>query len=177
MKESEAQFSVTHTKTNQRFVVTTDNHADVVVLGTEFTLFARPRGTKVALHRGKVELNYLQANLGVRRVIMKPGDRIELSQNGMTQVSKTTQPANDFIWQEHRYVFDQTSLREVTHLFRENFGMTIDITDPETAALTLSGAYPAQNADELLQIIAEALNVQIIRQDNKVLLAPKPNNQ
>ena len=173
----EAQFSVTHTKTNQRFVVTTDNHADVVVLGTEFTLFARPRGTKVALHRGKVELNYLQANLGVRRVIMKPGDRIELSQNGMTQVSKTTQPANDFIWQEHRYVFDQTSLREVTHLFRENFGMTIDITDPETAALTLSGAYPAQNADELLQIIAEALNVQIIRQDNKVLLAPKPNNQ
>lgn len=172
--EGEAQFSVTHTKTNQRFVVTTDNHADVVVLGTEFTLFARPRGTKVILHRGKVALHYQQTGLGEQQVTMKPGDRVDLAQNGVAHLSKTTHPTNEVAWREHRYSFDQTSLREVTYLFRENFGITLEISDPETASLTLSGTYPAQNATELLKIIAEALNIQIIRQEDKMLLAPKP---
>lgn len=173
----EAQFSITHTQTNQLFVVKTENHADVVVLGTEFTLFARPRGTKIVLHRGKVALHYQSVGQGAKQVMMKPGERIDLNKNGVAQLSKTTQPASELAWKDHRYVFDQTSLREVTYLFQENFGMTIDITDPETAALTLSGAYPAQSADELLQIIAEALNIQIIRQNDKVLLAPKSYNQ
>jgi hypothetical protein len=46
--------------------------------------------------------------------------------------------------------------------------MTHVITDPETALLTLS-----QSTNELLSIIAE-VNIQIIRQGNKVLLSPQP---
>ncbi|QDK79279.1 DUF4974 domain-containing protein [Spirosoma sp. KCTC 42546] len=172
--EGEALFSVTHTATNQRFVVKTDNGADVVVLGTEFTLYARPRGTQVVLQRGKVEFHYQQAGQEMRQITMKPGDLVDLKKNGVARLTPTAQPANYAAWSDHRYVFNETSLREVTYLFQENFGMTLEISDPETAALTVSGAYPAQSADELLQIIAEALNIQITRQGDKVLLAPQP---
>lgn len=172
--EGEALFSVTHTTTNQRFVVKTDNGADVVVLGTEFTLYARPRGTKVVLQRGKVEFHYQQAGQEMYQVTMKPGDLVDLKKNGVARLTPTAQPTNYAAWRDHRYVFNETSLREVTYLFQENFGITLEISDPETAALTLSGAYPAQSADELLQIIAEALNIQITRQGDKVLLAPQP---
>lgn len=171
--EGEALFSVTHMVNHQRFVVKTDNHADVVVLGTEFTLFARPRGTKVVLQRGKVEFHYQQPGQGVRQVTMKPGDVVDLRKNGIARLKPTPQPTNFSAWRDHRYVFEQTSLREVSYLFQENFGITLEISDPETAALTISGAYPAQNADELLSIIAEALNIQITRQGDKVLLAPQ----
>ena len=170
----EALFSIIHTKTHKRFVVTTDNSADVVVLGTEFTLFARPRATKVVLHRGKVEFKYQAPDLAARQITMKPGDRVDLSADGMAQLSQVSQPANASAWRDHRFVFDKTSLRDVAYLFQENFGINIDLADAETAALTLSGSFPAQSADELLEIIAEALNIRIIRQDGKVVLTPKP---
>lgn len=172
--EGEALFSVTHTASHQRFVVKTDNNADVVVLGTEFTLFARPRGTQVVLQRGKVEFHYQQAGQRVQQVTLKPGDLVDLKKNGGAKVRPTPQPANYAAWRDHRYVFDQTSMKEITYLFKENFGITLEISDPETAALTLSGAYPSQSADELLSIIAEALNIRITRQEGKVLLSLQP---
>lgn len=172
--EGEALFSVTHTKNHQRFVVKTDNNADVVVLGTEFTLFARPRGTQVVLQRGKVEFHYQQAGKGIQQVTLKPGEKVDLKKNGAASVEPTPQPANYAAWRDHRYVFDKTSLGEIAILFQENFGMKIQIPDPETAALTLSGAYPSQSADELLSIIAEALNIHITRQEDKVLLSLQP---
>lgn len=170
----EALFSVTHLANNQRFVVKTNNGADVIVLGTEFTLYARDRGTQVVLQRGKVELHYQQAGQSERQITLKPGDLVNLKKNGVARLKPIPQPANYAAWKDHRYVFEQTSLKEITHLFQENFGISLEISDPETAALTLSGAYPAQSADELLTIIAEALNVQITRQGGKVLLAPQP---
>jgi transmembrane sensor len=172
--DGEALFSVTHMANNQRFVVKTDNGADVVVLGTEFTLYARPRGTQVVLQRGKVELHYQQAGLGEQQVTLKPGDLVNLKRNGVARLKPIPQPANYAAWRDHRYVFEETSLKEITYLFQENFGMSLEISDPETAALTLSGAYPAQSADDLLSIIAEALNIRITRQGDKVLLAPQP---
>ncbi|SOD90341.1 FecR family protein [Spirosoma fluviale] len=172
--DGEALFSVTHMANNQRFVVKTDNGADVVVLGTEFTLYARARGTQVVLQRGKVELHYHQAGQSERQITLKPGDLVNLKKNGVARLKPIPQPANYAAWRDHRYVFEETSLREITYMFQENFGISLEISDPETAALTLSGAYPAQSADELLSIIAEALNVQVTRQSDKVLLAPQP---
>lgn len=172
--KGEAFFSVTHTATDQRFVVKTQNGPEVVVLGTEFTLFTRDRGTRVALDRGKVEVHYRQENRQSGKITLKPGDLVTVSKTGAARLQENRQTTDFAAWRNHRYVFDHTSLQELTHLFRENFGITLKITDPETAALTLSGAYPAQSGEELLQIVAEALNIQITKQNGTVLLAPMP---
>lgn len=172
--EGEALFSVTHTADHKQFVVKTDNAADVVVLGTEFTLFARPRGTKVVLQKGKVEFHYRQAGQPAKQVTLKPGDLVDLKKNGDASLTPVTQPANYAAWRDHRYVFEETSLREITFLFQESFGMNLEIADPEVAALTISGAYPSQSGEELLSIIAEALNIKITRKEDKVLLSQQP---
>ena len=169
----EAFFSVTHTATNQRFVVKTDNGPEVVVLGTEFTVFARARGTKVALNRGKVVVHYQQPDQRAGRVVMKPGDLLTFTPKGDMHRQQTNQvPANP-AWTEHRFVFDKTTLTEIAAMLTENYGVHVKIADAETSHLTLSGAYTAQNANEMLCIIAEVLNLSITQQNSVVVLSPK----
>ncbi|GAB2572894.1 FecR family protein [Spirosoma areae] len=170
----EALFSVTHTATNQRFVVKTGNGPEVVVLGTEFTVFARPRGTKVVLNRGKVEVHYQQPDHQPKQVIMKPGDFVMLNPKGEVQHRQTQQPPTNPAWTEHRFVFDKTPLTEIVAMLGENYGLTAEIADADLGQMTLSGAYSAQTADELLRIIAEVLNITIDRKDNKLRLTQNP---
>lgn len=170
----EALFSVTHTATNQRFVVRTDNGPEVVVLGTEFTVFTRPRGTKVVLNRGRVVVHYQQPDQQTRQVTMKPGDLLSLTPGGELQRLQTKQVTANPAWADHRFVFDKTTLTEIVAMLAENYGLSVAIADEETSHLTLSGSYPARNADELLRIVAEVLNLTITRQNDAVLLAPKP---
>ena len=54
----EADFSIKHLPDDQRFVVQTDKNFEVVVLGTEFLVNTREKGTKVVLNKGKVRLLY-----------------------------------------------------------------------------------------------------------------------
>lgn len=170
----EALFSVTHTASNQRFVVKTANGPEVVVLGTEFTVFARPRGTKVVLNRGKVAVHYQQPDRQPGQVTMKPGDLLTLTPTGELTHQQTQQrPANP-AWTEHRFVFDKTPLTEVAAMIGENYGLRVELADADTGHLTLSGAYSAQNADELLRIVAEVLNIQVARQADKCILSQKP---
>ncbi|GAB3641609.1 FecR family protein [Spirosoma arcticum] len=170
----EALFSVTHTTTNQQFVVKTANGPQVVVLGTEFTVFARPRGTKVVLNRGKVEVHYQQSDRQSKQVTMKPGDLVMLTPQGEIKHRQTHQPPANPAWTEHRFVFDKTPLTEIVAILGENYGLTAEIADAETGQMTISGAYSAQTADELLRIIAEVLNIDIDRKPNKLILTQKP---
>ncbi len=172
--EGEALFMITHTAKNERFVVKTDNGVDVVVLGTEFSMFARKRATQVVLQKGKVEFHYQQANQNHKKITLKPGDLVSLEKDGTIQLKPTLQPTNYSSWRDHRYVFEETTLKEVSNLFQENFGIKIKIPDPKIAALSISGAYQAQTADELIAIIAEVLNLQITREGDELLLSSNP---
>jgi len=71
----EAKFFVTHTKSNDRFIVKTDKNFEVVVLGTEFAVSSRTRGAKVILNKGKVLLNYEEGKK-TKHLFMKPGDYV-----------------------------------------------------------------------------------------------------
>ena len=56
--DGEASFTVRHTPDNHKFVVKTGKGFEVVVLGTEFSVFSRSRGARVVLNKGKVQVNY-----------------------------------------------------------------------------------------------------------------------
>ncbi|WP_158242799.1 FecR family protein [Siphonobacter sp. BAB-5405] len=168
--EGEALFSITHTPDDQPFVVKTDHGSEVVVLGTEFNLFTRSRATEVALLQGSVEFHYQKQGNKGDAVRLKPGDLVKLPSKGNVQLKKWDRSHHFSSWREHRYVFKETSLQELTYLFEENFGIVLRIPESRTAALTLSGAYPAESAEELLSIIAEVLNLRIIHQDKEIIL-------
>lgn len=165
----EANFSVTHMPDAQKFVVKTTNNFDVVVLGTEFSVFARKRGARVQLNKGKVQLQYHEGKTA-KQIIMKPGDQVTLDpQNRIAlRTNKPSQP--QLVSREKRFVFDETTLQEVAYLLEENYGLQVDIKNRALAERVLMGSFRADNVDQLLQSISELLDINVVRQNNHVLI-------
>lgn len=167
--EGEATFSITHTPSHQKFIVQTAKKFEVEVLGTEFTVFARARGSKVVLNKGKVQLN-LQVGSTTQKMMMKPGDLILLDNENNVRRKSTPQPEIHAAWRGHRYIFEQTTLQEIIYLLAENYGIKAEVSDKELLTQTLSGTFTAENADELLELIQGVLDLHITRQDNKAVI-------
>ncbi|MEZ4905936.1 MAG: FecR domain-containing protein [Spirosomataceae bacterium] len=165
----EAQFSVTHQPNNQRFLVKTNKGLDVIVLGTEFTVYARQRGAKVVLNKGKVALRY-QEGKKQKQLMMKPGDLVSFDQSNHLKQEITKQPEKYAAWTNHRFVFDDTTLEEFAHIMEENYGIEVIIGDSSLAKRTLVGSFRADNAEELLEIVTEIFDVKIKKQERKVWL-------
>ncbi|CCH53443.1 anti-FecI sigma factor, FecR [Fibrisoma limi BUZ 3] len=167
--EGEALFSVSHTKTHQRFIVKTDHQFQVEVLGTVFNVFARQRGGKVVLNQGKVNVLFT-GKVTRNKVTLKPGQLVTIDPQRI-RVKSTPEPEAHAAWCNNRYVFDKTTVQEIGYLLRENYGLTISTTDKELLALTISGSYSASNAGELLQLLEETLGISTSRQGDTVMIA------
>ncbi|MEY4538718.1 MAG: hypothetical protein RLZZ306_475 [Bacteroidota bacterium] len=157
--DGEAEFSVKHKSDNQRFIVTTLQKLEVEVLGTEFSVFSRARGSKVVLTKGKVKVNY---GLGKQQhsIMMKPGELVSLNKKGEIKVKEIENVKIYTAWKSHRFIFDNTSLEEITSQIEENFGVYIQINSADLASRTVTGTFNAEQADDLIAILQELLNLQ-----------------
>lgn len=166
--DGEASFSVIHTISHQKFIVQTSKNFEVEVLGTEFSVFARTRGAKVILNKGKVQIN-LQSGNTIKKFIMKPGELLTLdNQNHIKK--KTVSRIEAFQASTgHHYVFEQTTFQEVIYLLAENYGIVAEVEDQELLNETLTGSYTAKDANELLDLIQEVLDINISRQNEKII--------
>jgi len=166
----EADFTVTHTTDNRQFIVHTERGLDVVVLGTEFTVYSRQPGDRVILRKGQVRLMYPQG-VATRSVVMKPGDLVNVDRKGHVQSRVVRQPEQYAAWRAHRIVFDQTTMPEVARFFQETYGLTLVITDADVANWTITGAFTAQSAEELLDALSQASGLTYSQHDKTVTLA------
>jgi len=165
----EASFRVVHTPDDRRFVVKTDQRFEVVVLGTEFTVYNRQRGGRVVLNRGKVQLRYDQGAI-THQLMMKPGDAVTLDRRGHFRLRQLRQPENAAAWRENRFVFEETTLAEIAQLFEETYGLHLQIPDPDLARWTVSGSFTARNAHELLESLTQAASLNYVRRDDRIIL-------
>ncbi len=169
MLEGEADFDVSHTADNRRFIVKTKKGIEVVVLGTVFNVYARPRGTKVVLNEGSVQLNYHEGEKP-KQLLMTPGDLVTVDDEGHTRVSKTENPEKFSAWKSQKFVFEETPLYEIGNLFQDNFGLNVQIPDSNLANLTVSGSFPAKNAQELLSILSEGSGLHFRQSENGTVI-------
>jgi ferric-dicitrate binding protein FerR (iron transport regulator) len=169
----EAEFLVKHTPDHQRFLVRTPDSVQVEVLGTEFIVNTRPRGTKVVLTRGKVRLTTLR-RADAPPTAMKPGDIVRVDTTGKVSVQSSQPPAVHAAWKEHRFVFDNTSLREVAEQIQERFGVRVVLADTALAGRTITGTYKAEDAGELLETLSDLLmDVRVSTIGEAVEIAPQ----
>ncbi|MEA5257701.1 FecR domain-containing protein [Arcicella aquatica] len=157
--DGEAEFSVKHTINNQKFIVKTSQKLEVEVLGTEFSVFARNRGSKVVLSKGKVKVNFLNGT-EKRFIMMKPGDLVSLDKMGKSEIKAVKNVNSYTAWKVHRFVFDDTSLEEISYQIAEMFGVQIKMNSQELANRTVTGTFSADKADDLISILQELLNLQ-----------------
>jgi ferric-dicitrate binding protein FerR (iron transport regulator) len=168
----EAKFFVTHTKSNERFIVKTDKNFEVVVLGTEFAVSSRTRGAKVILNKGKVLLNY-EEDKKTKHLFMKPGDYVLFNKQNKASLDTFSEKQYLSIWQEKKFVFNKTSLKDVATMLEETYGLKVKVFGTELANRKLMGSFQAENLDELLNTISELLRINVIRQNNEVELIEK----
>ncbi len=169
--KGEAEFSVVHTKNDQKFLVHTTDNLEIEVVGTEFVVYSRARGSKVVLNKGKVVLRTLMGKDTLPHTLtIKPGDVVTI-EKGKFNLKEKQQVKAHSAWKEHRFVFDHTSLREIAFEMEESFGVSMQIQDSTLANRQLTGTFEAQDADELIQVLARVLDVQVSQRGKKVTLS------
>ncbi|MBI0398546.1 FecR family protein [Cyclobacterium marinum] len=160
----EASFDVAHDPINQ-FIVQTKNGLDVVVHGTEFTVYNRRQNTEVHLKSGKIEL--IKHNTSGREtVMMKPGEKARMEPDGDLQLKEVRATEEFASWKEYRYVFNQTSLAEISDLIKDNYGVDVEILEDSLNRLTVSGSFRSENAEEFATAVAQVLGVSIEAGEN-----------
>jgi transmembrane sensor len=177
----EAYFRVTHraapavrdiaaAPASAKFVV----HAgglDIAVLGTQFTVNNQPTSTKVVLNSGKVAVDR-HAWFTRENLLMQPGDLVETSTAAPSLARRHVQPALYSAWTQGQLQLQQTSVRDIVQLLRDNYGWQVQVTDSALLHQTLTGVLPANNSDLLLPALAKSLGVQVTRTGNLVRFQP-----
>lgn len=158
----EAEFSVKHLPNHQRFIVRTPDQLEVQVLGTEFVVYSRARGSKVVLNKGKVQLRSLK-NQEIKPMVITTGDVVTISTQGRLTLHHNQPVALHTVWKEHRFTFDNTSVAEIAYQITERFGKQIIIADSILAKRTLGGTFKAETAEEILKVMAEMLEAKMVR--------------
>ncbi|QHV99669.1 FecR family protein [Spirosoma endbachense] len=165
----EADFDIKHLVDDQPFVVQTNKNFEVLVLGTQFLVNTREQGTKVVLNKGKVQLKYQEGTTS-KQLTMKPGNLVTFDQKGHISLRQTPKPQDYTSWKEHRFVFDGTTLAEISGLFASNYGIQVQIPDKALTQWTISGAFTAYSAAELMETLASASNLSYRQQGDTIII-------
>jgi ferric-dicitrate binding protein FerR (iron transport regulator) len=163
----EAEFSVKHTPTHQKFIVTTPDKMSVEVLGTQFIVYSRPRGSKVILQTGKVRVS----NASKQSLTIVPGDIVTMDQKGSFKKQSAQAVQIYSAWKNRRFIFDHTSLKEVTLLIEENFGVKVYLSDTALANRSITGTFQANNAIEMLEMLSDVSNLRVSEQNQVYTLS------
>ena len=164
----EADFSVVHTKSNQKFIVKTNNKLNVTVLGTQFSVYNRSTTSEVVLRKGKVELNYTSIVGNQQRLlVLKPGDKFIKNERGADEVHLAN-TEKVVAWKNHDFLFEGTALAEVANIIKDNFGIKLIFQNDTLASRKISGTFHAEKADELIDAIAQLLDVNYKKKNNLI---------
>lgn len=150
------------------FLVNTAN-AQIKVLGTKFSIWARQEETRVIVREGRVAL----------RDEKTPSAAVELTANQMSVRRKQEAPelprpidaGYALGWLEGRLVFDQASLAEVVEELQRVYNVKIELAHPRLAQNTITGSFNRKPVESVLASICRTLNLQHRQEGGKHIIA------
>jgi transmembrane sensor len=158
----EAFFSVTPSKTRQKFIVNISDNMNVEVLGAKFNVSKRKSATRVVLNSGKILLN-LKEPEGTEPVLMNPGELVEFNENSAEYIKKKVNVEIYSAWRNHKLILDNTTLRQVLIMLEENYGLKSYISDMDLLDQKVSGTIPAENIEILVRSISITYGLDILK--------------
>lgn len=163
--KGEAFFSVVHKRNNQPFTVKTEKDVNIEVLGTTFNVYNRSE-TKILLNTGRIQLS-LPATQSKEKIVMKPGELVEYDEKKF--VKRQVDPKMYTAWTEHNLVLNHTSLRELLNMIKDNYGIEVEAKDT-LLDQTISGSIPVTDGENLLQQIAKAFQLNVVKEGGEIYL-------
>jgi ferric-dicitrate binding protein FerR (iron transport regulator) len=166
----EAEFNVVHTAANTPFEVHGNNSLKISVLGTKFVVYTRGDSTSVVLREGKIELT--KADAGITKTLMlKPGEQLIDAGNKAPAIQSVENLSDISAWKDHEFVFDATSLHTVGIQIKDAFGLVVQFETDELAQKTISGSFHAENATELIDALAQLLDLNYKINNNEIFFS------
>jgi len=169
----EAFFSVVHKADDQPFRVTTDNGVSIEVLGTTFNVYHRSVDTKVVLNSGQISLSIPVAKKE-KKILMKPGELVECKKNDIKK--RVVDPRVYAAWTEKKIILDQTTLRDMVRMAKDNYGVDIDVASEQMLDQTVSGSMPISDADGFVKQVASAFQMELVKKNNHYALKEEFND-
>lgn len=160
------------TSSFRKFTVHT-HRADVVVLGTHFTIYTRPQRTQVLLEEGRIALTDPATH---QTKTMQPGQLVAYTGKEPNPMVAQLSPDRQrplTAWRENRLVFDNASMNELAQRFREVYGLELVMRDEAFAGQEFRGELPVDDLNKALLIVAESFAMKPVRQGDLVYLVPK----
>lgn len=163
----EGFFSVTHTKSNQKFLVHASDQLNVEVLGTKFNVKSRALKSEVMLTEGKVKLDV--QNSEDASVFLKPGELAVMTDK---KLSKRAVKNHQYTsWLNYTLLFDRTTLHEVSALLEDTYGLTVVFSDESLKDRELSGEISSNDVNDILTAISQIFNLKVERKDQVVTIS------
>jgi transmembrane sensor len=166
--EGEGFFRVTHQPRHERFVVHLPNKLNIEVLGTQFDVLARQSRARVVLNNGKIRLDV--GDKAKDKLIMQPGDLFYADVKNKVFYRKRVDPTVQSSWQEGKLRFEGTTLKEITQMLEETYGVTIVVTDANLLKQEISGSIPNQNLSTILTGLSTLFDLHITRKANQITI-------
>lgn len=158
--KGEAEFAVKHTTNHSKFIVRTPDKLEVRVLGTEFIVYSRERGSKVVLSQGSVQLRSLN-ELNPKPMLMKPGDVATMSTQGTLTLKHSASLSAHQAWKQRLFMFENTPVSEIAYQISEHFGVNVVVTDSTLARRTIGGTFNASDPANVLKVLSDVLNARV----------------
>lgn len=151
----------------RKFTVHT-HRADVVVLGTHFTVYTRPQRTQVLLEEGRIALTDPATQ---QTQTMQPGQLVAYTdQHPAPKIARLSPERQRPLtaWRENRLVFENASMDELIQRFRDVYGLELVLHDKTFIGQQFRGELPIDDLDRALLIISETFGLKPVRQGDQV---------
>jgi transmembrane sensor len=170
----EAFFDVKHlhkgnapVKPGERFIVHA-NGVDIEVLGTSFNINNRHGAAKIILNSGSIELKFTDKR--IKNILMKPGEVVSYTKDSRKIEKQTANTRKATAWKEHRWEFENTAMKDVLQLLKDNYGLETVVEDPALWQKTISGTISSDNTDIVIRGLSVLLDIKIEQKDKTLLL-------
>ncbi|MFT3935595.1 MAG: FecR domain-containing protein [Chitinophagaceae bacterium] len=171
--KGEGYFNVTHLnkdsaniKENERFIVHCGD-VNIEVLGTTFNVKARRGKTDIALITGKIRIDYTDASIGNKPVVMAPGDYLEYVSQKIVVAKRLVKPAQITNWRTNEISFTNANLKEIAETLQDNYGYTVNVKDSSLLPLKIEGDISVATVADLLDVVSTTLNIKIEQTGDK----------
>jgi ferric-dicitrate binding protein FerR (iron transport regulator) len=164
--EGEAYFEVTANPA-RRFTVTT-RFGVAEALGTEFGVNTYPevRGMRVVVAAGRVAVRARPTD-SLDLVTLSKGDMVRLDRAGKPTVSRVD-PAAYLAWTRGAIRFDGVPLARAIPVLERWYDTDIRLADSSLAGRPLTGQFKDQSLDQVVDLIARALNLRVVRESGRI---------
>lgn len=152
---------VTHEPTRSFSVLA--GEARTQVLGTRFAVERRAGDVRVTVEEGRVAVSHGQGAASNEQVVLGANQMIELHGGSALGVPSESDARGRLAWARGQLMFDQTALDEVAVQLERMLPGRVLVSGDEAGAYRLSGSFPANDPDAILDALETSLGITVRR--------------